>query len=130
MGRKTVLLSVDDDATRGEKQAELVCDLFDAERIEAVVHHNFAVDDTEATLQDLESVRVVHSILEEAGVEVTLHETTGKNPVAIVDTAEQFDVDTICLYARRRSPTGKILFGSTAQDVILSTDRSILLAPK
>lgn len=130
MARKTVLLSVDDDETRGEKQAQFVCDLFDAERIRVIVHHNFAVDDTETTLQDLESVRVAESILEEADVEVELHETTGKSSVSIVDTAERFDVDTLCLYARRRSPTGKILFGSTAQDVILSTDRPILLAPK
>lgn len=130
MGQKTVLLAVDDDTERSEKQARLVCDLFDPDDVRTVVHHNFAMDDTETTLADVPAVDVAESTLADAGFEVELYETTGKAGVSIVDTAERFDADVVCLYARRRSPTGKVLFGSTAQDVILSTDRSVLLAPK
>lgn len=130
MAQKTVLLAVDDDTDRSQKQAQLVCDLFEPDSVTVIVQHNFSMDDTETTLADLPSVDTAESTLTDAGFEVKLHETTGKPGVSIVDTAEQFDADVICLYARRRSPTGKVLFGSTAQDVILSTDRSVLLAPK
>lgn len=130
MAQQTVLLAVDDDTHRSEKQAQLVCDLFDPDDVRTVVHHNFPMDDTESTLDDVPAVDAAESTLLEAGFEVELHETTGKAGVSIVDTAEKFDVDVVCLYARRRSPTGKVVFGSTAQDVILSTDRAVLLAPK
>lgn len=127
---RTVLLAVDDDTERSEKQARLVCDLFDASATRVVVHHNFSMDDTDTTLADLPAVDTAESTLADEGFEVELYETTGKAGVSIVDTAEKFDADVVCLYARRRSPTGKVLFGSTAQDVILSTDRAVLLAPK
>ena len=127
---RTVLLAVDDDTERSEKQARLVCDLFDASDTQVVVHHNFSMDDTDTTLADLPAVDTAESTLADEGFEVELYETTGKTGVSIVDTAEKFDADVVCLYARRRSPTGKVLFGSTAQDVILSTDRAVLLAPK
>jgi nucleotide-binding universal stress UspA family protein len=130
MAQKTVLLAVDDDTDRSEKQARLVCDLFDPETVRVIVQHNFSMDDTETTLADLPSVDTAESTLTEAGFEVELYETTGKTGVSIVDTAEKFDADVVCLYARRRSPTGKMLFGSTAQNVIQSTERAVLLAPK
>lgn len=130
MGQQTILVAVDADTARSEKQAQLVSDLFDPQNVQVVVQHNFSMDDTETTLSDIESVDVAQSLLADATFDVQLHETTGKPGVSIVDTAEEFDADVICLYARRRSPTGKVLFGSTAQDVILSTDRAVLLAPK
>jgi nucleotide-binding universal stress UspA family protein len=37
----------------------------------------------------------------------------------ILDTAERRDCDHVFLVGRRRSPTGKALFGETAQQVIL-----------
>lgn len=130
MGQQTVLVAVDDDTERSEKQAQLVCDLFDPENVRVVVQHNFSMDDTETTLADVASVDVAQTTLTDAGFDVELHETTGKAGVSIVDTAEKFDADVVCLYARRRSPTGKMLFGSTAQNVIQSTERAVLLAPK
>ncbi|EJN57078.1 universal stress protein [Halogranum rubrum] len=130
MGQQTVLVAVDDDTERSEKQAALVCDLFDPETVRVVVQHNFSMDDTETMLADVASVDTAQTTLTDAGFDVELHETTGKAGVSIVDTAEKFDADVICLYARRRSPTGKMLFGSTAQNVIQSTERAVLLAPK
>lgn len=49
-------------------------------------------------------------------------ENEGDRAVAILDIAEQNDCDYIFLVGRRRSPTGKAVFGDTAQSVILNFD--------
>lgn len=41
---------------------------------------------------------------------------------AILEVASERDCDYIFLVGRRRSPTGKVLFGNTAQKVILNFD--------
>lgn len=44
----------------------------------------------------------------------------GKRDEQILATAEDLDCDHIFLIGRRRSPTGKAIFGDTAQQVILN----------
>lgn len=46
----------------------------------------------------------------------------------IVDLAEQFDCDYVFLVGRRRSPTGKAVFGDTAQQVILTFDGRVVVS--
>lgn len=41
---------------------------------------------------------------------------------AILETAESNDCDHVFLVGKRRSPTGKVIFGNTAQSVILNFD--------
>ncbi|WP_247731260.1 universal stress protein [Halovivax limisalsi] len=41
---------------------------------------------------------------------------------AILDAAEEYDVDHIFLVGQKRSPTGKAIFGDVAQAVILGFD--------
>jgi len=44
---------------------------------------------------------------------------------AIVEAAQEHDVDVIFLAGRKRSPAGKVLFGSVTQGVALSTERPV-----
>ena len=65
--------------------------------------------------------------LHDAGIETEVHEVTGDPADAILEVATEYDVDAIVIGTRRRSPVGKALFGSVAQDVILKSDRPVLV---
>lgn len=46
----------------------------------------------------------------------------------VLDTATEHDCDHVFLVGKRRSPTGKALFGDLTQDVILEFDGTVTLA--
>lgn len=47
---------------------------------------------------------------------------SGEQATAILDVAKETDCDHVFLHGRRRSPTGKAIFGDTTQSVILNFD--------
>lgn len=78
------------------------------------VAQSFADDELDGIEVDYTAVGTVHEEGEEA------HE--------ILSVAENRDCDYVFLVGRRRSPTGKALFGDTAQSVILNFDGRVTIA--
>ena len=72
-----------------------------------------------------ESVDVVEDRLTEAGISTSRRREHGDPAEVIVEVAAELDVDNITMSGRRRSPTGKMLFGSTTQSVLLAAERPV-----
>lgn len=58
---------------------------------------------------------------EQASVDYTIRGEIGKPEDVIVRVAESIDADRVFVGGRNRSPTGKAVFGSVSQAVMLSS---------
>ncbi|MWG36279.1 universal stress protein [Halomarina oriensis] len=66
------------------------------------------------------TIRELGDAMTDAGIEFTYHGAVGQEGETIVRLAEEFEADLVVVGGRKRSPTGKAVFGSTAQEVILN----------
>jgi len=122
-----VLLGIDTNEQRARAQAETVVDLFETADLEAYLLHDFVENPEGASVVQVDAVHRAQEILEAADVPVHLREGSGDPATSIVGTAADLGVDAICVAGRKRSPAGKMLFGSVSQSVILNTERPVLL---
>lgn len=137
----TVLVPIDEHDDRAQAQIDAVLDLPDASESVAVelLHVRKELEfggDDDVQIGEVKTNREAFddlpalvgdalARLEEAGVETAVHSATGNPPAAILDLAEEFDVNELILGTRRKSPVGKVLFGSVTQAVILDSDRPV-----
>lgn len=68
----------------------------------------------------LGSVRRATKALAAAGVDYEVEGVVGRPGEAIESLAERAGADRVFVGGRKRSPTGKAVFGSTAQNILLS----------
>ncbi|MDZ7700602.1 MAG: universal stress protein [Halobacteriales archaeon] len=123
-----IVMAIDTDEDRAIAQAETVADLPGADdAVHATLLHDFTYNPEGGSVSQVAAVRRAKEVLEAAGIEVTLEESSGDPGHAIVQLADERDADLICVAGRKRSPAGKALFGSVTQDVFLGTDRPVLL---
>lgn len=121
-------MTVDEDETRGLAQVDALLDLpFKRDRVQATILHVFEQNPEGASATQLAAVRRARDRLEEAGIEVGITERSGEPQSVIPAVADERDVDVITVSGRKRSPTGKVVFGSVTQSVILGTERSVLV---
>ncbi|WP_340100073.1 universal stress protein [Salinibaculum salinum] len=124
---KDVLFGIDQDVDRAVAQVNTVLELFDADNIHAYLLHDFVDNPEGASVTQVDAVKRAEELLEDAGVPVELREGSGDPAESIIESAESLDADAICIAGRKRSPAGKMLFGSVSQSVILNTQRPVLL---
>lgn len=128
-------MPVDADEDRALAQAAYVADLPDAgETVEAIIVYVFHDDvDVPEEVQGIKtasrvgSVRRAREYLEERDVDVQLVDEGGDTVRDILDQAERWDVEAIVLGGRKRSAVGKAIFGSVSQEVILESDRPVVV---
>ncbi|WP_049928840.1 universal stress protein [Halopiger goleimassiliensis] len=101
----------------------IVCNVFEEFEVadDTVVRSDDVYDDTELP----DSVRDVADALDAADVDVTVRREHGDPIEEILTIADEADVDEIVMVSRQRSPTGKAVFGSTTQQVLLETERPV-----
>lgn len=122
-----IVVGVDTDVDRARAQAEAIADLPGRGEIHAILLHVFESGAEDGSIGEIEAVEEARTALEEAGVEVTLEAAEGDVAMGVLDAAERHGVDCICVAGRDRSPTGKAIFGSVTQDVIVGANRPTLV---
>ncbi|SDR03283.1 universal stress protein [Natronobacterium texcoconense] len=136
-----VLLPVGFDEQRTERAAEVVASLpgdptdLEVIALEVVKEVDVIDEGGDFSSEELyeegsfpENAAAVLAELEETGTSVTKRRAHGDIAETIVDTAADLDVDFIVVSGRERSPTGKAIFGSVTQSVLLSADCPVVTA--
>lgn len=113
-GRAALMAALDEADRRGE-----AVHVVNTSRGDAFVDPRYAGAD------DLAEVR---RLLEESGVPFTLdQQVTGHDGAdGVLAAAQEHRASVVVIGLRRRSPTGKLLFGSVAQRVLLEADCPVL----
>lgn len=141
MSMDTILVAVGDgDEGRLDSFAQTTTDLSTGADASVALAHVFGTEEYERAKRDLDfgpdseatpdavakryvTIRHLGDALTEPGVSFERHgrivngETKGER---IVSLANEIDADLVIVGGRKRSPTGKAVFGSTAQEVMLN----------
>ncbi|SDJ40095.1 universal stress protein [Natronorubrum texcoconense] len=139
MELETVLLAVGPgDADRIDELAKSVVEVAKPADATVVLAHVFTSSEYDDVLTRLEfdratdeidpddvarrhqSIIDLRTVLDEHDVDHVIKGAIGEHGPTIVDLATSNDADRVIVGGRRRSPTGKAVFGSTAQEVLLS----------
>ncbi|SDM03113.1 Nucleotide-binding universal stress protein, UspA family [Halogranum gelatinilyticum] len=139
MSLDTILVAIGpSDADRIDRLAEETIDVAGPAGSTVVLGHVFTKDEYEDALDKLEfdttaeevspndvaarhsTIRELTKLFDAAGVDYEVRGVVGDHGKAIVDLAEEVDADRVLVGGRKRSPTGKAVFGSVAQEVMLS----------
>ncbi|WP_435365662.1 universal stress protein [Haloarchaeobius sp. DYHT-AS-18] len=138
MAFDTVLLALGQgDEERIEEITETVVDIAAPSDATVILGHVFTWEeydevkaklsiskDAEVTPDDVAAkyspVREVEALLTEAGIDYEIRGAVGEYGHEIVGLAEAEDAELVVVGGRKRSPTGKAVFGSTAQEVMLN----------
>lgn len=142
----TVLLPVTNHGRWTRAVADVATDVED-ETTDAVVLYTFTDEDVASTRDNLDidaedpdldalaarksGVKQALDVLVDGGIDGEVRgervdEETGEG---ILRVAEDVDADRIYVYSRKRSPTGKAVFGSPIQRVLLNSDVPVVVTP-
>ena len=140
----TVVLALNEDENLAREMVDRVAAIPDAtDSVRVIVTHVFkdieappsaAVQEPprreppeEVVEQEVQprTVEQVTEMLAERGIEYDVRIERGNPADDIIAIAEETDAEAIYMGGSKRSPAGKVVFGSTTQSVIFSTDRPV-----
>jgi Universal stress protein UspA and related nucleotide-binding proteins len=99
----------------------------DPDEVCVIVMHAFTDNPSGASISQIKPARRMAENLEEDGYTVEFDERSGNPAKQILATADDHDADLVCIGGRKRSPTGKALFGSVTQSVLLDADVPVMV---
>lgn len=126
-----ILLAVDANEERAVSIAEAVAEFPGVpEEVEGVILNVFnEFDAGSVDSKDLydesefpQSVSAAREVLEREGISVSQRRAHGQPAETIVSFANEIEAEAIALAGRKRTPAGKVIFGSVTQSVLLSAD--------
>lgn len=135
----TALLPIDESETRAKRAAETVIALPGDPEEKRVVLLNVSEETKQPWLREFEAQRgegveepalpdstsAAYELLEAEGIETETRLERGDVAAEIVAVAAEIDADSIVMSGRQKSPTGKVLFGSVTQSVLLDAERPV-----
>jgi len=126
-----VLIGIDNaEDDRAVAQAKAIADLpTEGGAVTAHLCHVFQENPEGASVHQISAVRRARETLEAAGINCVHYEASGEPADELLAAAADVDANAICVSGRKRRPTGKAVFGSVTQDVILGTDRPVFAVP-
>jgi nucleotide-binding universal stress UspA family protein len=134
MAVETVLVAVGpQDYERVERLAEETIDIAGPTGASVVLAHAFTTEGYEEAQSNLQleeatpdkiaernaTIRDLEDVLAGTDIDYTIRGTVGDPGETMVDLAETCAADIVVVGGRERSPTGKALFGSVAQSIML-----------
>lgn len=138
MAIETIVLAVgQEDEDRAKKLAETAIEIAEPTGARVVLSHVFTAGEFDEVVDRLDfsagespdpddvaarhvTTRTVAQSLDATDIDYEIRGSVGDRGETIVDLATEIDADRVIVGGRRRSPTGKAVFGSTAQEVMLS----------
>jgi nucleotide-binding universal stress UspA family protein len=132
----TILVAVGpDDDDRAEALAEAVVEVAEPTGADVVIAHVFTdsefanatkrldFEDDAASPDEVarrhQTVRTMTELFDGAGISYSIRGEVGEHAEQIINIAEKVGADRVVVGGRKRSPTGKAVFGSVAQAVML-----------
>jgi len=136
MTLQTILLAVGpEDNDRAEELAEAVVEVGKPAGAEVVLAHVFTDSEFQQTVERLDfdgdmadpdevakrhqTIRTMAGLFDEADIDYSIRGEVGEHAEEIIDLATKVEAGRVVVGGRKRSPTGKAVFGSTAQAVML-----------
>ncbi|WP_049894075.1 universal stress protein [Halogranum rubrum] len=124
-------------ATNSVHTSALLCDYLD-DRLQAgdtvyAVNSQRGGDDTSAAeVRDGEDALNAVTARLSGVADVETHQFVRENSPAedVVGYAEEVDADELVIGVRKRNPTSKVVFGSVAQDILLTANRPMVVVPQ
>ncbi|MFD1571918.1 universal stress protein [Halorubrum laminariae] len=126
-----VLVGIDNaDDGRAVAQGDAIATLpTRTDEVTAHLCHVFRDNPEGGSVHQIGAVRRTRETLADAGVDCVYYEASGDPADELLAAATDIDADAICVSGRKRRPSGKAVFGSVAQDVILGADVPVLTVP-
>ncbi|MEF8782458.1 MAG: universal stress protein [Haloarculaceae archaeon] len=128
----TRLLVGTDGQDASERIAEYLAETVDEEDDVYIINSHVGGDKT--TADDVRDGEEALDILEDAsgaaGSVKRNQFVRGNHPIEdLLEAAENWDADEYVIGIRKRTPVGKMVFGSTAQNLLLEADRTVRCVP-